>query len=502
MKAARTTSLTVLLLMCAEVASTEQSAQSATGAAVNPEATREQVCHRHDSGTIVGGIDASIEDWPAFVAFRAQRSDGSLVYFCGGAAITPSVVLTAAHCVDHWHLDPAGKWASLEGNVQAVVGTDNIHSVARTQVRHIVKVSPHENWSGILSRGDDIALVSLAGPGVGGISRISSSSLSDSAARAYVAGFGLQGDPNSPSTSLSWDSPEGPVSAGSQRLREVPLPVTTHQACSRAYPELKSDRTICAGYDEGGKDSCWGDSGGPLIALDTKGCGYQLGILSFGRGCAQRSAYGVYTRVSAYTSWIRAHVEDFRANGGFVPESAGAVSSQALDALIQRLGSQRTLQAELLPGSQLHLGNQISVSLRSRISGSPLVIEENSQGEVVQLFPNSRTAVSELHIDANTIRRIPDPTASYAFQALPPLGAGRIVVIVIPDSVSIDRNVAGRPLLSRGLSAEESPVSYSMNVAHLLLNAIPRAAETPAAPNRDESRRQWAIAVIRYSISP
>jgi hypothetical protein len=41
------------------------------------------------------------------------------------------------------------------------------------------------------------------------------------------------------------------------------------------------------GFKKGGKDSCYGDSGGPLFAADGEGGLVQLGIVSFGQGCAR-----------------------------------------------------------------------------------------------------------------------------------------------------------------------------------------------------------------------
>ena len=56
---------------------------------------------------------------------------------------------------------------------------------------------------------------------------------------------------------------------------------------------------ICAGYIEGGKDSCEGDAGGPLV------CNKELqGITSWGYGCAERAHPGVYTQVCKLIDWI------------------------------------------------------------------------------------------------------------------------------------------------------------------------------------------------------
>ena len=59
-----------------------------------------------------------------------------------------------------------------------------------------------------------------------------------------------------------------------------------------------ADSMICAG--EKGKDSCDGDSGGPM--LDS--AGMLVGIVSWGMGCGRERFPGVYTEVSAFSQWI------------------------------------------------------------------------------------------------------------------------------------------------------------------------------------------------------
>lgn len=71
---------------------------------------------------------------------------------------------------------------------------------------------------------------------------------------------------------------------------------------------------FCAGGSgvfQGGKDSCKGDSGGPLMFLSDRGGSpkfYVAGVVSEGPYC-QRAAEnqvppGIYTRVSAFVQWI------------------------------------------------------------------------------------------------------------------------------------------------------------------------------------------------------
>ena len=56
---------------------------------------------------------------------------------------------------------------------------------------------------------------------------------------------------------------------------------------------------MCIGFLEGGKDSCNGDGGGPVV------CNGELqGIVSWGQNCAERGHPGVYTKVCLYKRWI------------------------------------------------------------------------------------------------------------------------------------------------------------------------------------------------------
>ena len=59
-----------------------------------------------------------------------------------------------------------------------------------------------------------------------------------------------------------------------------------------------------------GKDSCTGDSGGPLISRQgEEEPMYLKGIVSFGaRRCGEKGIPGVYTKVSEYIRWISKHI--------------------------------------------------------------------------------------------------------------------------------------------------------------------------------------------------
>jgi secreted trypsin-like serine protease len=68
--------------------------------------------------------------------------------------------------------------------------------------------------------------------------------------------------------------------------------------------QIIASNEICAGYTAGGVDTCQGDSGGPMFRRDASNAWIQVGIVSWGDGCARRNKPGVYTQVSYFASAI------------------------------------------------------------------------------------------------------------------------------------------------------------------------------------------------------
>jgi secreted trypsin-like serine protease len=84
-------------------------------------------------------------------------------------------------------------------------------------------------------------------------------------------------------------------------LKELDVPIIADSICSgtKSYGSLfQAASMLCAGFLEGGRDSCFGDSGGPLYA-SIDGDGVRLiGIVSTGISCAKPDLPGIYTRVA------------------------------------------------------------------------------------------------------------------------------------------------------------------------------------------------------------
>ena len=92
-------------------------------------------------------------------------------------------------------------------------------------------------------------------------------------------------------------------------LNEVAVRLIEKEQCENIHSDYQgqlSDEMICAGYKEGGRDACLGDSGGPLACQIEENGPYVLyGITSWGIGCGDPLHPGVYTRVTALMDWVK-----------------------------------------------------------------------------------------------------------------------------------------------------------------------------------------------------
>ena len=79
---------------------------------------------------------------------------------------------------------------------------------------------------------------------------------------------------------------------------------TTCNSSSMYNGDIIPTDEICAGYTAGGVDTCQGDSGGPMFRRDAANAWIQVGIVSWGDGCARPNKPGVYTQVSYFSSTI------------------------------------------------------------------------------------------------------------------------------------------------------------------------------------------------------
>jgi secreted trypsin-like serine protease len=222
---------------------------------------------------------------PAFAADREPRIVGGEVapsgaypwmvwltmggnQFCGGTLIASDTVLTAAHCTAGLTPD----------EMQVVVGREQLSDDSSGEV---IDVVGYAEYPGRV----DAAILRLAEPA--GIDPVGLTTPEEAALYA----------PGGDATAVGWGLRREYGTKPSDNLREVDVPIVSDRACERAYGHdvVKTSTEICAGAE--GRDTCAGDSGGPLLVWDEAGTPLQVGITSFGHGCGRAKYPGVYAEV-------------------------------------------------------------------------------------------------------------------------------------------------------------------------------------------------------------
>ncbi|XP_040170219.1 trypsin-4-like [Anopheles arabiensis] len=237
----------------------------------------ECVKNRNKTYRIVGGHVVDIELHPYQVSVRELNE-----HICGGSIITNRWVLTAGHCVD----DTIAAYMNVRVGSAFYAKGGTIHPVdsVTTHPDHV----PY-SWLAdfaLLHLKHAIVFSTIAQP-IALAFRLDNA-LSDR--ECVVTGWG-----RTLNEEESFD-----------KLRAVQIPLVSRVLCNATY-EGKIDQTmICAGdFVDGGKGSCAYDSGGPLVCGDM-----QVGIVSWGKGCAMPGYPDVYSSVLYARAWINSIVHN------------------------------------------------------------------------------------------------------------------------------------------------------------------------------------------------
>lgn len=275
---------------------------------------------------IVGGGDAKPGAWPWMVAIlNASIEDAFEGQFCGGTLLAPSWVLTAGHCVSDFF---GGIVSPSEVEVAAGIHVLSSNEGQRVGVSQIVR---HPFYNDFNLEGD-VALLRLSEPvelneSVAPIRLLASedAALAAPYVAGIVAGWGATNDP------FTNPDPSNPFFDFADVLQQTTIPIVDVNECAAAYevlgiPGLITENHLCAGFPEGGKDACFGDSGGPFMIWDGDGGWYQAGVVSGGISCGFiEDAPGYYARISSYQEWLEGEGRNTYATSGYyrVYDAAG-----------------------------------------------------------------------------------------------------------------------------------------------------------------------------------
>uniref|UniRef100_A0A8C0MRN2 Transmembrane protease serine 5 n=1 Tax=Canis lupus familiaris TaxID=9615 RepID=A0A8C0MRN2_CANLF len=102
-----------------------------------------------------------------------------------------------------------------------------------------------------------------------------------------------------------WGHTDPSHTHNSDTLQDTMVPLLNAQLCNSScmYSGALTPRMLCAGYMDGRADACQGDSGGPLVCPDGD-TWHLVGVVSWGRGCAEPNHPGVYAKVAEFLDWI------------------------------------------------------------------------------------------------------------------------------------------------------------------------------------------------------
>ena len=206
------------------------------------------------SQRIIGGSAADAPSWMVALHYDGA-SDRA---FCGATLVSEYWVLTAAHCLIDLYPE----------EIRVSVGQSRLGSGELYEVAELII---HPSYLDPLRSVDaDVALIRLQRPvtGASPIPLETDPAAAQAGLLAWVLGWGA----------TCQDCP------GTNQLREAFIPIASRDAADLgcAYPVPSLDDAIVAGFPEGGIDSCFGDSGGPLLIASAGGEWRQVGIVSYG----------------------------------------------------------------------------------------------------------------------------------------------------------------------------------------------------------------------------
>ncbi|MFT6877269.1 MAG: secreted trypsin-like serine protease [Granulosicoccus sp.] len=245
---------------------------------------------------IIGGQDAEAESWPSLVALVSPGlATVKSRFFCGATVVAERWVVTAAHCV-------FGSFGQRiqPSSVRVIAGIRNLDSDVPEEEVTVTNIVVHPEYNNNVDLPPfDIALLEL-GSAINApvVTLFAGDTAYYYGATSYIAGWGATRFVNDNDATYP------------SQLQNAAVPIVPLARCNSivSYQGLVTHRQVCAGFIDGGVDACAGDSGGPLFIIED-GAIIQMGITSFGNGCALANFYGIYTSVTHMLPWLSDYID-------------------------------------------------------------------------------------------------------------------------------------------------------------------------------------------------
>ncbi|XP_039431833.1 CLIP domain-containing serine protease B15-like [Culex pipiens pallens] len=249
---------------------------------------------------IFGGTPTKLEEHPWAAVLMYDTARGRIIPKCGGSLINERYVLTAAHCIrnvpDRWKLH------SVRFSVIDVISEVNCTTIEEEEICRqefgVEQITVHPDYDkDSINKQHDIAIVKLA---------------EDVTFGKYVKPICLPFDElvaempieDEEFTVTGWGQTEKEILSRFQL--HVEINGKSNKLCDKVFGVANvtlTENHLCVGGDAG-RDSCKGDSGGPLLRLVATNW-YQVGVVSFGaKRCGSEGFPGIYTNVAKYLDWI------------------------------------------------------------------------------------------------------------------------------------------------------------------------------------------------------
>ena len=214
---------------------------------------------------VVGGTTVPEGAWPDAVAVLAQSAA------CTGTLIAPDVVLTAGHCIE-------------VAPVEVIVAATD-YAQPGGEVIRVKSATAYPNWRDTYDVGVLVLERASATPPRAIASACTAEQLV-TGAKVRVVGFGLTTQAGTGDNTKLHQA----------QLTVVDPTCTTEAACASAV--APHGEFVAGG---GGKDACFGDSGGPIYLGDAL-----IGVVSRGMAVAGKpcGGGGIYVRADAVAGWI------------------------------------------------------------------------------------------------------------------------------------------------------------------------------------------------------